>query len=690
MADLSKLSARGGKQDQASYRRDGFGPRRQTDLPGLEVNARISRGNTSGAEQLQRILGLATDTAEAVSGALGRKQEIEGQKQAGQAAVDATLGVPDAERYAKSQEYRKAFDYEKATAGAIQLDTTLAQAVQERLNDTENPATLDDITELVNGNFSQYALNPDGTPRNFGSPEAQIAVARQLSQTRARLFANAASVIKQQTDERTLNTIAGNIVFERTQALAQPLTAPPVPGAVTATPAAPAAVIAEPTARYTMAPNGFVATSSLHDLFGSVKGVRISGLERSVARNKAVNGVPNSQHIGSDANHASAIDMVGITPGSARKILADHGLTGEVIHHDAGSGMHVHIESVRPVKQVGDPLGANNPSPVSAAPPPVRSAPVDFEAMLARVPTTIDRGTAKKYLLGALIQAADENNDDGLMDGLWQSKRPDGTPSFNPTEIGLLRDERDRIRDNVRVKADRERTKKWEANADILTTSIINGNPPSDATLREWVNRNDIDPKFAYSLIQHNEAERKADEREARADARAAATERAASLSMTWAAEMEQRRLGVRKASGYNDDVQRLRNGELGQGKAAVALFKQLRAADRAGEIANLDPTRNPDIAKYASAIGTRFAPPKRATGNSVIASLSNGAASAAPDDPRPAMQALYKQRLKEGKDPALAYADAVATYAPKKEDRKDAVAASIAALRARRAASGR
>jgi len=136
--------------------------------------------------------------------------------------------------------------------------------------------------------------------------------------------------------------------------------------------------------------------------------------------------------------------------------------------------------------------------------------------------------------------------------------------------------------------------------------------------------------------------------------------------------------------------VARLNRGDFGQGRGAVALFKQLRAAARSGETALTDPTRNPDIARYSSAIGTRFAPAKKPSGNSVLAALSGGAASGNPDDIRPAMLAEYRAALKRGEEPPQAYASAVAKYAPKKSpDARDARAARIAELQ-RRASSGR
>ena len=650
------------------------------------MNASIGRSNGSDAEQLQRILGLASDTAQAVGDSLGRAQAERNKQTAGQAAIDATAGLKQEDQYAASKVYRRAYDFENAKSGAIQLDTALTQAVQERLNNSEDPATLDDIMGLVDETYRGYALDADGKPRDFGSPEAQLAVAKQLSDTRARLVGSAVGIIKKQTDEKTLATIAGNILFDRVNAVnAVPLTGvgtvPIPPSSV-----APATVVASAPS-FRMAPNGYVATSELADLFGREKGVRIGGQNRSAERNRQVNGVPNSQHIGATPDVTSGIDMNGVTPARAKSILAANGLTGEIIQHNAGSGLHVHIESVKPL----DPKAAGPaPVPVAGEPPlPTRSAPVDFEQFMARVPPSIDRGEAKKYLLAAMIQHADEEGDDKLMDGLWQSKRADGTPSFNPTEIGLLRDERDRIRDKNRTDADRAQRKKWDENADVLTTAIINGNPPSDATLQEWANRGDADPKFVYSLMQHNEAERKADIREATADARQAAAEDRNDNSLLWGAEAEGRRNGALRGASYEEDRARLDRGEFGQGKAAVAIFKSLRASARAGEAVALDPTRNPDIASYQQRIQDRWAPAKKGAGNSILTRLNGGGANR-PDDYRPGITAEYRRLLKSGEDPAAAYLGAVAKMGPKENQTvQDARRIRIQRL-SERAASGR
>jgi hypothetical protein len=412
-----------------------------------------------------------------------------------------------------------------------------------------------------------------------------------------------------------------------------------------------------------MAPDGYVASSNLRNLFGGLKGVKFTSLNRTKAHNAAVGGVATSQHIGANPDSSSAIDMVGVTPAQAKALLAERGLTGEVIRHDAGSGMHVHVESVKPLKGGAVAAKPNGPQPTPAGAPGLdeRSPPVDFEQIMKQVPPSVDKGVAKKYMLGALIQYADENGDSKLLDGLWQSTQKDGkTPSFSPDEIKLLRGERDRIQEKQRIESDRVERKRYEDNSEILMSAEAQGNPASTETIRMWEREDRITGSFANSLISHREAEAKAELREQTAEAREARRVADTEYDVDIMAEAELRRTGATRGASFEEDQARFARGEFGTGKGAVRRLRQLRAAAATGEQAAL---ANPDVAVYAERISGKWKPAKAATG--VLGSLQG--ASKDTTDYRPGITAEYKRLVKSGETPAWAYEAAVAKYGPQK-----------------------
>lgn len=666
MADLATVKARPSEQGQASFRKDAFVRKQQTDLPGLEVNARISKGGDTGAAYLQQILGLATDAASSIGGAIGRATDKKNEQFGGQAALDATLGTKDETSYAKVEAYKKSYDFTNAKSGAIALDSTLTNSVTERLQDEDNPPTIDEINKMIDDGFHGYAMGEDGKVRNFGSPEAATAVAAQFAQTRARLVSGAQDIIKKQVDQKLLGGIVGNFIFDRKQAVTAPLpgiSTTPIP----ASSVAPATSIADTTPTFKMAPDGFVASSNLRNLFGGLKGVKFTSLNRTKAHNAAVGGVATSQHIGANPDSSSAIDMVGVTPAQAKALLAERGLTGEVIHHDAGSGMHVHVESVKPLKG-GTPTAAkpNGPQPTPAGAPGIdeRAAPVDFEEIMKQVPPSVDKGVAKKYMLGALIQYADENGDSKLLDGLWQSTQKDGkTPSFGPDEIKLIRGERDRIQDKQRIEADRAVAKRHEDNAEILMSAEAQGNPASTETIRMWEREDRIPGAFANSLIHAREQEAKADLREQTAEAKEAARNADTEYDVDVMSEAELRRTGATRGASFEEDQARFARGEFGTGRRAVARLRQLRTAAIVGEKEALS---NPEVAVMAERINNRWKPKK--AGSGVLGTLQG--ATADTTDYRPGILSEFKRLVKSGEPSNLAYIAAVGKYGPK--DNKD------------------
>ena len=101
--------------------------------------------------------------------------------------------------------------------------------------------------------------------------------------------------------------------------------------------------------------------SVVHD----IPGVRVTSLNRSKAHNAAVNGVPNSQHIGENANESTALDFVapGMTLKQVQAKFAAAGASVKVLRHDAGSGDHFHVQGAKPARVAAAPSGGPKNAP---------------------------------------------------------------------------------------------------------------------------------------------------------------------------------------------------------------------------------------------------------------------------------------------------------------------------------------
>ncbi len=299
--------------------------------------------------------------------------------------------------------------------------------------------------------------------------------------------------------------------------------------------------------------------------------------------------------------------------------------------------------------------------PGKAAP---TAPPLDFEATMARVPPTIERGKAKQYLLGLFLNAADENNKPEWLDALWRSTRKDGTPSFNPEEITKIRAERDQIRERMRVEANQVQTKKWQDNADVILKGVVDGNPASRETIRTWVDRGDLDPSFGYSYINNLDAEDRRAAAEAKADSRQAQAEAENDIDYGLATDIEAYRMGVFNGSTYDSDQKRFSDGELGTGKKAAARLRALNAARTAGEKLL---TENPEAVAMAARINQFYKPKSAGGGGASLVEKALGASNGnKPYDYSVPIMAEYKKLLKAGEDPSHAYVAAVGKYGPK------------------------
>jgi hypothetical protein len=209
--DLAKADPRNVSLPQKTFRQDTTIPRGNTDRPAREVNARILRPDTSGADELARILGLANETGQNI---LGQVQARNDQKDVGAAAIDFAADHKDDTRFAKSRAYRDAWQLEGAKKLSIDIGDEVTQKVTERLNDSDNPATLEEIDGLIESVFRSHVMDGQGNLVDFGTPQAKTTLGNALREVRATILPQAQAAIKKQTDERMLATVVNNRVYE--------------------------------------------------------------------------------------------------------------------------------------------------------------------------------------------------------------------------------------------------------------------------------------------------------------------------------------------------------------------------------------------------------------------------------------------------------------------------------------------
>lgn len=85
-----------------------------------------------------------------------------------------------------------------------------------------------------------------------------------------------------------------------------------------------------------------LTSAQLAQMAQAIPGARITSGERDAAHNAAVNGVPGSQHVARDGQPATALDFV--APGVTLDQVKGQFPGEQVLQHDAGSGMHFHVQ----------------------------------------------------------------------------------------------------------------------------------------------------------------------------------------------------------------------------------------------------------------------------------------------------------------------------------------------------------
>lgn len=697
MADLARTQKPIPARRRGTTNRDFTLPsRRETDTPRLEVNAPLAGRNQSEARELAAILGLAED---AVSPAVGFLEQREAQQRdaartAGSLASAA--GVADEEQLANSRAYAQGYYTTGAQRTVIELSKQAEALVNERLFNEDDPATLEDINDVLNGLFASRALNEDGTPRNFGDPLAARVMAEGLARIRSEVLPKAAEYIRTKQNEQ----LAGNQAFVLVNggmpeifsgSQETPLGTPAVAASLEArfdaafgpeqrTPAASAGRLVAPFAGFGAAPTSRIGAaraggrSHNGEDFAVPIGTPVVAPMAGTVERVYANAAGGKQVLvrldnGAVVGFAHLSDTSGLAAGQrveGGQQIALSGNTGR------SSGPHVHMTVTVDGKKVSpseyfatadaaafvEPGGNEDPNlrdrlaqPEAAVAPPV----VNFEAVMARRPPSISPGEWKAYMVPAIIENAEIAGKPEILEGLWRSTRPDGTPSFNPKEISDIRDAAERIREERRIETRRLRNERHEKNGDLIIGEILNGRDPSDDTLIDLANKDELDPRFAYSIIEQRENEREAALREASADARAARAEAEREYDLEAATLQMEREAGILSDATHEDDIRRLERGEFGEGKAALRRFRQIRASTTAS-VQRLQ--ESPLGQHYATLLEEAF--PKVSQGDGSMLSRAQGPRSNAN---RAAALAHYNSLIAEGKSPRDAYAQTVKTY---------------------------
>jgi hypothetical protein len=300
--------------------------------------------------------------------------------------------------------------------------------------------------------------------------------------------------------------------------------------------------------------------------------------------------------------------------------------------------------------------------------------PFDFEGAMSRVPPGIDKGEAKKFLIQSLLNEANQRGDIGLLQGLEDSKRKDGTPSLTPDEVAAVQQAREQITDKVRIEAAQARKKLWDDNADKILLAFESNHQPSIGFLRQAAHQGAIDPNFGFSMENWIVNQQQEAESRARQEQRIAQADADAEIDADVGSRVALRQSGDLSEASAAGDLKLLNSGQLGTGKKALARYRLLRASETEGEQQNL---RNPEVAVYAGQLRQKFAKPptgfleKSLAGGSGVNFYG--------------MIAFYKSEVGRGTPPSQAYFDAIQKFAPKSQDAAQLRVQRIQELRAKR-----
>ena len=212
--DIARIQPRVPRQDRKADRRSGVLPeRRNTDAPDLQLNAdvRSARRGDGGASELRRVLGIVEDGLEGLSGYAALRDNERKKASAAEGALDANTGDIDQEMYNKDVVYRKTIKMSQTQQGFLKDLETLQDKIDEAVNTLEDPepsvrqAAIDDVIEQ---HFRGFALDQDGKPKDFGSPEATRWLGQTMLETRAKVRSDAFAKIEEQMNGESIATAA--------------------------------------------------------------------------------------------------------------------------------------------------------------------------------------------------------------------------------------------------------------------------------------------------------------------------------------------------------------------------------------------------------------------------------------------------------------------------------------------------
>lgn len=708
--DLAKREVRLRAQPQRTFRRETTMPRQATDRPEREVNARILRPDTSKGEQLASILGLANKVGQNI---LSDRKAVADERDAADAVLDFNADHQNQDRYKQSIAYRNSWQKAGAKKMALDISEEVSQAVNDRLNDLDHPATLADVDAVVEGIFHKHLTDGNGNPLDFGTPEAKTILGNALMEVKASIMPQAVKAIKDQTDDKYLATAAHNAIYEHFRGA--PIGAPIEVKADPLAPLPEGVQDAQP-GRLMEPFKGFL-TEHPSSVMGAPRegGSTHNGEDYPLAANTPLRAPGGGKVIASFANDRGGnqvrIQMadgtiVGFAHLNKRNVKVGDtvqagqvfGLSGSTGH---STGPHVHMTVERDGKKVSAkdyfqhaqaaPDGSvvtfgNEPqlATLTQAPAPaVQRAPFDFEGLMKDLPPTINKTKAKGYFLNALVAQAVDNKDPSILNDLEDSARKDGTPSFTPEERLKIANTREALRERLRVETERAEKKLQDDNADKVLEAIAGGNTPSTSWLADQGRKGLLDDRFVASMIEHSQVEARQAAREAKSDAREAQRDVDDAIDAEVYGMEAERRAGIISGASYDEDLKRYQAGEFGVvgTKKAAARLARLRGATRTGQQA---VESDPQFARYASQLSVNFKPRKAQNGNLLLARPTGDV-----DEPTyKEMVSTYEQKVHSGMPPAQAYSEVVKQFGGKttKKDELASIREQIAALRKQRA----
>jgi hypothetical protein len=379
----------------------------------------------------------------------------------------------------------------------------------------------------------------------------------------------------------------------------------------------------------------------------------------------------------------------------------------------ANTETHFHVEAVRNGRSI-DPrslfgAGTGGPKGSQAASAEQRGGPftgtvqspsadelphtpiprVNFEALMNRRPSGVDRQLWKRETLAGVLQAADERGDPSVLDNLWHSRRADGTPSFSPEEIAQIRESRDRIAERVRVRADRARAERYEGNEDQVLAQRAEGHPVSIPEIRQLLSQGHIRPGFADVMVRGIEEEARRDVSEQRAEQRADRAEqrelqREADSRAAATASMDSAAFERGAVSGVSEEEieRRWQRGDYGPptSREGASRYRLVLSAYRQGGQAAL---QQPAAAGVMQRLESNFRPARPGSGQLLYQRSPTGQPRMT-EERYMAAQARLRQLISGGTEPAQAYEEVVREYGSRDDN------ALREQLRLRRAQGGR